>query len=126
MSDGDNAVHVSSGVEALIQRLRDEGVENGRAQAEKIVADAEARAGWILKQAEEDVQRIRKQATEEADRLLSEGCELGQGFLYSKPVTGDLILDLLRGEGRLLPGRTAAGTGARSGIRLIQGRSTAD
>ena len=54
MSNGDNAVHVSSGVEALIQRLRDEGVESGRAQAEKIVADAETRAGWILKQAEED------------------------------------------------------------------------
>ena len=44
MSNGDNAVHVSSGVEALIQRLRDEGVESGRAQAEKIVADAETRA----------------------------------------------------------------------------------
>ena len=75
MSDGDNAVHVSSGVEALIERLRDEGVENGRAQAEKIVADAETRAGWILKQAEEDAQRIRKQAREEAGRLERSGRE---------------------------------------------------
>jgi len=75
MSNGDNAVHVSSGVEALIQRLRDEGVESGRAQAEKIVADAETRAGWILKQAEEDAQRIRKQARQEADRLQRSGRE---------------------------------------------------
>jgi len=75
MSNGDNAVHVSSGVEALIQRLRDEGVESGRAQAEKIVADAETRAGWILKQAEEDAQRIRKQARQEAERLGRSGRE---------------------------------------------------
>ncbi len=75
MSNGDNAVHVSSGVEALIQRLRDEGVESGRAQAEKIVVDAETRAGWILKQAEEDAGRIRKQAREEAERLQRSGRE---------------------------------------------------
>ena len=69
--------------------------------------------------------------SEEADCLLSKGCELGQGFLYSKPVTGELILDLLRGEGRLLPGRQADGPAAsrqdaRNGIRLIQGRATGD
>lgn len=75
MSDADNAVHVSSGVEALIQRLRHEGVASGRAEAEKIVADAETRAGWILKQAEEDAQRIRKQAREEAGRLERSGRE---------------------------------------------------
>ncbi len=31
----------------------------------------------------------------EATRLLAEGCELGQGFLFSRPVNGDLVLELL-------------------------------
>jgi len=52
--------------------------------------------------------------SEEATRLLAEGCELGQGFLFSRPVTGDHLLDLLRGGGRPL-----------GGFKLIQGGSAA-
>ncbi len=75
MSNEETAVEVSSGVEALIERLRNEGVESGRAQAEKIVADAETRASWLLQQAEEEAKGIRKQAREEAERLQRSGRE---------------------------------------------------
>ncbi|WP_286019002.1 hypothetical protein, partial [Candidatus Venteria ishoeyi] len=53
---------ISSGVEELLQRLRDEGVANGRAQAERIVQDAEARAAWILEQAKDEAERMRREA----------------------------------------------------------------
>ena len=52
--------------------------------------------------------------SEEATRLLAEGCELGQGFLFSKPVTSDDVLELLRDGGRQL-----------RGLKLIQGGSAA-
>ena len=39
---------VAFGVEALIERLRNEGVGGGRAEAEKIVKDARAEAQTIL------------------------------------------------------------------------------
>jgi diguanylate cyclase (GGDEF)-like protein len=49
--------------------------------------------------------------SEEATRLMAEGCELGQGFLFSKPVTGDLVLELLRSlGGQLSPSAVAADT----------------
>lgn len=60
---------VASGVEALIERLRDEGVEQGREQARRIVADAESRAGWMIEQAERNAETIRRRALEEAERL---------------------------------------------------------
>ncbi len=75
MSNEESAVEVSSGVEALIERLRNEGVESGRAQAQKIVADAETRAKWLLQQAEEEAKGMRKAAREEAERLQRSGRE---------------------------------------------------
>ena len=67
--------------------------------------------------------------SEEATRLLAEGCELGQGFLYSKPLTGDLVLDLLSREGGCLPADPGsedrvARTGAPE-LKLLKGGSTA-
>ena len=75
MTEKDSAVHISSGVEALIERLREEGVARGRAEAEKIVREAEARATWIVNQAEEEAEHIRKQAREESDHLKRAGDE---------------------------------------------------
>jgi V/A-type H+-transporting ATPase subunit E len=60
---------VASGVEALIGRLRDEGVANGRAQAEQIVSDAKAQANSIVKQAQQQAEEIVTQAREEAENL---------------------------------------------------------
>ncbi|NVK42327.1 MAG: hypothetical protein HWE39_13885 [Oceanospirillaceae bacterium] len=59
---------VSHGVERLIERLRDEGVAEGRAGARKIIEEAEARAHWLLQQAEEEAELIRRSAVEAAER----------------------------------------------------------
>nr|WP_298413725.1 ATPase [uncultured Halomonas sp.] len=59
----------SSGVETLIERLRGEGVEQGREEARRIVDDAEKRATWMIEQAERDAQELREQAREDARRL---------------------------------------------------------
>ncbi len=65
----------SFGVETLIERLRGEGVERGREEAKRIVADAERRATWMIEQAERDAQEWREQAREEAARLESSAKE---------------------------------------------------
>ncbi|MDZ7809071.1 MAG: hypothetical protein U5L11_01650 [Arhodomonas sp.] len=54
--DEHTAPGASSGVEALLERLRDEGVEAGRERARRIVADAEHRATWMIEQAERDAE----------------------------------------------------------------------
>lgn len=65
----DTPVEVASGVEALIGRLREEGVANGRTQAEQIVSDAKARAESTLKQAQEQADQIVSKAREEVENL---------------------------------------------------------
>ncbi len=59
---------VSSGVEALIERLREEGVEEGRQRAAAIVADAETRAQWIVAQAKAEAVALEQQAKATAQR----------------------------------------------------------
>lgn len=66
---------VASGVQALIDRLREQGIEAGRQNAEKTVADAEARARWVVEQAQEETTRMREQAQAEADRTRTAGQE---------------------------------------------------
>ncbi len=66
---------VSSGVEALLRRLRDEGVGSGRAEAEKIVAEAERRAKWLVSQAQEEANLIREKARKESDQFKTAGEE---------------------------------------------------
>ena len=54
---------VSSGIDALIQRLKQEGADEGRIEAQKLVADAEARARELLAQAEATAKRRTDEAT---------------------------------------------------------------
>lgn len=75
MSDKDHAAKVSSGVEALIDRLRDEGVTEGRKEAQKIVEEAEARANWIVKQAKEEAVQIKQAAQQQATQYEKAGKE---------------------------------------------------
>ncbi|HSH57422.1 MAG TPA: ATPase [Halomonas sp.] len=76
MSDRETPLQGASfGVETLIERLRGEGVEQGREEARRIVADAEKRATWMVEQAERDAQALREQAREEAARLESSAKE---------------------------------------------------
>jgi V/A-type H+-transporting ATPase subunit E len=66
---------VSAGIDGLIQRLKREGVDEGRAEAQKVVAEAEARARAIVAKAEAEAKRRTDAATQEADRLKRGGEE---------------------------------------------------
>ena len=65
----------SSGVEALIERLREQGVEQGRREADQIVAAAHARAVEIERNAELKAKQITDAAMQKADRLKTGGRE---------------------------------------------------
>ncbi|QEA40604.1 hypothetical protein FGL86_16965 [Pistricoccus aurantiacus] len=75
MSQSESLQGASSGVEALLERLRGEGVEQGREEARRIVADAETRATWMIEQAERDAQALRERAREDARHLESSARE---------------------------------------------------
>jgi len=63
----------SSGVEGLIERLRDEGVAAGRAEAERIEREARQRAAEILRKAEAEAKGIVTDAQREARSLRTAG-----------------------------------------------------
>mgnify|MGYP006291459507 CR=1 FL=1 len=65
----------ASGVDALIARLRDQGVANGRAQAEQIVAEGQRKAEQLLREAEQQAADLVARAREEADSLRLAGEE---------------------------------------------------
>lgn len=69
MSDKTSSVLLSSGVEVLIERLREEGVNKGRQEAERIVRDAEHRAEWLVSQAQEEADRLLAAARAKSERL---------------------------------------------------------
>ena len=58
----------SSGVEALIARLKDDGVQAGRQEASQIVEEARSRAETMLEEARTEGRRIVEEARGEADR----------------------------------------------------------
>jgi V/A-type H+/Na+-transporting ATPase subunit E len=64
---------VAFGVEALIERLRNEGVGSGRTEAEKIVKDARAEAQTVLSKAKEEADQIVSRARTEAANLEKAG-----------------------------------------------------
>ncbi len=70
-----NSAQVASGVEALIDRLRNEGVVSGRTQAEQIVKEAQEQADSIVKQARKQADQIVSQAREEVENLERAGKE---------------------------------------------------
>jgi V/A-type H+/Na+-transporting ATPase subunit E len=82
---------VSSGIDALIRRLKQEGADEGRAEAPKLVADAEARARELLAQAEAKAKQRTDDATQEADRLKRAGQEA------LKVAMRDAVLELKEG-----------------------------
>lgn len=59
----------SSGVEALIERLRDEGVAAGQEKAEDIVMNAQKRADWIVEEAQLEAKALLEKAHTEADAI---------------------------------------------------------
>lgn len=65
----------SSGVEALIGRLRDEGVQAGQAEAERIVSEARREAARIVRESESRAQAVREEAQQEAEAFRKGGEE---------------------------------------------------
>ncbi|HWP00067.1 MAG TPA: hypothetical protein VNL74_05490 [Methylococcus sp.] len=65
----------SSGVELLIQRLREEGAARGRAEAEAIVTKARQKARELIEEAEQEAERIRAAARKDAEILKVSGEE---------------------------------------------------
>lgn len=63
----------SSGVEDLIQRLRDQGITAGQEKAEQVVGDAQKRAEWILEEAEREAELLLNNARADVERLKSAG-----------------------------------------------------
>ncbi len=60
---------VSAGVEQLIAQLRDEGVSKGRAEAERLVAEAQSKAVALIASAEKDASDILASTRKQADDL---------------------------------------------------------
>lgn len=68
----------SSGVEELIQRLREQGVVEGQSRAEQLFEEARARAEKRLEEAHREAEAILSQAREEARRTKAAGEEAVQ------------------------------------------------
>lgn len=91
MSDSQQTQVISSGVDALITRLRDEGVTEGKKKADKIVQDAEKKARATLEAAESEARQRVEVAQREADTLKHAGEEA------LRVAMRDLILELKAG-----------------------------
>ncbi len=63
----------ASGVEELIGRLREQGVDAGRAQANDIISKAQGKANDIVSQARQQAEEIVKEAGEKAEQLRTGG-----------------------------------------------------
>ncbi len=71
----DASAATSAGIEALIERLRREGVEEGAAEAARIVEAAERRARAVLDAAEAEAAALREAARAAAERFRRGGEE---------------------------------------------------
>ena len=69
MADHPTTTTSAAGLEALIARLREEGVAAGRSEAERLLADAQARAQKIVQKAEADAKAMVEAARKEAAGL---------------------------------------------------------
>ncbi|WP_050602714.1 hypothetical protein [Ruegeria sp. 6PALISEP08] len=66
---------ISHGVDALIDKLRNDGVAAGQAEAEKLRDDAKAEAARILADAKREAEEFKKKARTESDNYRSAGEE---------------------------------------------------
>jgi V/A-type H+-transporting ATPase subunit E len=66
---------MADSIEAFVQRLQQEGVQAGRAEAQKILDEARAEAERAVSRAKEQAERILAEARAEAERTVSRGRE---------------------------------------------------
>lgn len=71
----EKADYASSGVEQLIERLREQAIDAGQAKAESIVSDAQRRAAWLIGEAEQEAKNVLKKAQAEADSMRTAGLD---------------------------------------------------
>jgi len=71
----DDGQTTPAGIEALIARLRADGVEAGRAEAQTLVDAAQARAADIMRAAEQEATETRRAARAESERMRRSGEE---------------------------------------------------
>jgi V/A-type H+-transporting ATPase subunit E len=69
----EDKTHASSGVEALIEKLRQQGVTKGQHEAEQLVEEAERRADWLLSQAKQEAELMVAKANKEVTQLRQAG-----------------------------------------------------
>ena len=91
MTDTPMSPSASAGIEALIERLRTEGVDEGRDAADKLIEDAKEKARTILEAAETEAQTKRDAASAEADNMRRGGEEA------LKIAMRDAVLELKQG-----------------------------
>jgi V/A-type H+-transporting ATPase subunit E len=63
----EEAVQKSAGVQDLISRIRDEGVESGKQEAGRLVSEAQLRATRLVEDARTEVEELRKKARAEIE-----------------------------------------------------------
>ncbi|KAA0876489.1 ATPase [Nitrincola tapanii] len=80
--------HPSSGVEALIEQLRSQGVDKGREEAQALLKDARQEAQKLREAAEHEAEQLLQKAKREAEQLH----QAGEAAL--KMAARDLLLDL--------------------------------
>ncbi|MFT5711022.1 MAG: V/A-type H+-transporting ATPase subunit E [Halioglobus sp.] len=68
-------VQQSSGVQELISRIRDDGVQAGQSKAEEIIAEAWSKAARILEQANTEAEETRKKSSAEIESFKSAALE---------------------------------------------------
>lgn len=101
----DTPLAVASGVEDLIARLRDQGVEKGRAQAEGLLQEAQAKAAALLAEAEDQARQIVDRARKEAESLQTSGQQaLELAFRDANLALKAQLSDRFTGEVRQLVG----------------------
>ena len=73
MSHSLDTTQSASGVQELIDQIREKGVNAGKDEGTRIVEDAEQRAEWIIKQAKEEAEALRKEAEQQASFVKNAG-----------------------------------------------------
>ena len=64
----EEAVKTSSGVQELISRLRDDGVQAGKAEADRLLAEARREAAQIVEQAKSEADALRERAASQIEK----------------------------------------------------------
>ena len=107
----------SSGVQELISRIRDEGVQAGQAEADQILKDAKAQAARIISEAKAEAAATREKATAEIE---SEKTAALEGLrLAARDTTLELRSSIISGFERYVKRLVSAQTADEEVVKCI-------